>query len=135
GKYGVTYRIISYRRNKPKTQQEVYTFLKSILTSNQADVLYKEYPDIIERVTENKPVDLSRLKGNGEAIFVKIKDKIIENFMLLDLINEFKGCLSLSLLRQMYDKYTNIEIIRSKIIKDPYKFLCELSGVGFKTAD
>lgn len=135
GKYGVTYRIISYRRNKPKTQQEVYTFLKSILTSNQADVLYKEYPDIIERVTENKLVDLSRLKGIGEATFVKIKDKIIENFMLLDLINEFKGCLSLSLLRQMYDKYTNIEIIRSKIIKDPYKFLCELSGVGFKTAD
>ena len=135
GKYGVTYRIISYRRNKPKTQQEVYTFLQSILTSNQADVLYKEYPDIIERVTENKPVDLSRLKGIGEATFIKIKDKIIENFMLLDLINEFKGCLSLSLLRQMYDKYTNIEIIRSKIIKDPYKFLCELSGVGFKTAD
>ena len=135
GKYGMSYKVISCRRDKPTTSEETYTFLKSILTLNQANELYKNYPNVIDMVLNDESIDLSIVKGIGEKSFKKIRDKIIDNFKLMDLINEFKGLLSINVIRKMYDKYASIEKVRAKVLDDPYKFLCDLSGIGFKTAD
>ena len=131
----MSYKVISCRRDKPTTSEETYTFLKSILTLNQANELYKNYPNVIDMVLNDEPIDLSIVKGIGEKSFKKIRDKIIDNFKLMDLINEFKGLLSINVIRKMYDKYASIEKVRAKVLDDPYKFLCDLSGIGFKTAD
>ena len=103
GKYGMSYKVISCRRDKPTTSEETYTFLKSILTLNQANELYKNYPNVIDMVLNDEPIDLSIVKG--------------------------------IVIRKMYDKYASIEKVRAKVLDDPYKFLCDLSGIGFKTAD
>ncbi|MCR1959886.1 exodeoxyribonuclease V alpha subunit [Thomasclavelia cocleata] len=134
-KYGTTYKVVSISRDKPVNQQETYQFLRTICTERQASELYLHYPNIIQMVLDNEDVDLSLVKGIKDVTFEKIKNKIIDNFMLIDLINEFKGYISLNVLRKMYSKYTSIEIVRKKIIQEPYKCMCSLSGIGFKSAD
>ena len=135
--YGVSYKVINIKREKPTTIQEVQIFLSEFLTERQTEVLLQYYPDIIERVKENRldDIDLNKLKGIKEYTFNVIKNKIVENFCLLDLVVEFNGYLSLSIIRKIYNKYSSIEILKQKLKTDPYKCLCGLAGVGFKTAD
>jgi len=38
-------------------------------------------------------------------------------------------------LKKLYAKYGSTRMIKIKLSKEPYKSLCELSRVGFKTAD
>ena len=135
GKYGITYKVISCNRNKPASSEETHLFLRTILTKRQADALYVEYPNIIDMVLNDEPIDLSVVKGIGEKSFKRIRDKIIADFKLIGLINEFKGMLSITVLRKLYEKYPSIEVVRKKVLDNPYTFLCDLSGIGFKTAD
>lgn len=137
GKYGMSYKVLNIKRDVPTTEEDIYLFLSEILTPNQAKVLYENYPDIVQRVKENRldDIDFNKLKGIKEYTFGVIKRKIIENFCLADLVVEFQGFLNLSMIKKIYAKYTSIEKLKEKLAQDPYKCLCGLAGVGFKTAD
>ena len=80
-------------------------------------------------------IDLSNVKGVKEATFRKIKSKIIENFKLAELVDEYAGVFSFSVIKKLYDKYTSIEKIKKDLQEQPYMCLCKLGGIGFKTAD
>lgn len=136
-KYGVSYKVLKIRRDEPTTKEETYAFLREILTCNQANTLIDTYPDIISMVKENRfnEVDISKLKGIGKKSFEKIKCKIVENFYLMDLVSEFGGILSLSMLKKIYDKYSSVESLRKRLKVEPYTTLIQISGVGFKKAD
>ena len=136
-KYGMSYKVLNIKRDMPTTAEDMYLFLSEILTPNQAKVLYENYPDIVHRVKENRldDIDLNRLKGIKEYTFNVIKNKIIENFCLADLVIEFQGYLNLSIIKKIYNKYSSIDVLKKKLRADPYKCLCGLAGVGFKTAD
>lgn len=137
GKYGMSYKVLNIKRDVPTTEEDMYLFLSEILTPNQAKVLYENYPDIVQRVKENRldDIDFNKLKGIKEYTFGVIKRKIIENFCLADLVVEFQGFLNLSMIKKIYAKYTSIEKLKEQLAQDPYKCLCGLAGVGFKTAD
>lgn len=136
-KYGISYRVVNIRRNAPTDAEGTKAFLEEILTENQARVLYENYPNIIELVKngDSYKVDLSKLYGIGEKTFASIKKKIIENFKLADLVGEFKNVISLSMLRKIYNKYPDINVLRDKLREKPYTTLTKISGCGFKTAD
>lgn len=136
-KYGISYDVVNIRRDIPTTEIDVYNFLREILTEGQTQTLINHYPNIIDIIKENKEdtVDLSKLKGIKEKTFQKIKNRIIENFYLMDLTSEFKGVLSLNMLKKIYDKYSSIEVLRAKLKSSPYTTLTRISGIGFKTAD
>ena len=137
GKYGYSYRVKDIKRDVPSTAEGVYFFLREILTENQANVLFKAYPNIIDLIKEDRSheVDVSKLHGIGEITFNKIKSKIIDNFCLMDIVAEFKGMLSLTMLKKIYERYPSIEMLRHKLKKEPYTTLTRVSGIGFKTAD
>lgn len=134
---GYKYEVLNIRKTDLRNEEDVYAFLQEILTFNQASELYKHYPQIIDLVVNGRSneVDLNKLHGIKEYTFNKIKDKIIENYALFDLISEFKGVLTISMLKKLYEKYPSIEKIRSELRIHPYKTLVGLSRVGFKTAD
>lgn len=136
-KYGYSYKILNVRRNKPQSVSDMYTFLQEILTFNQAQTLYEVYPDIVDRVMNNNldDIDLNKLHGIKEYTFNIIKDKIVENYCLAELVVQFQGLLSLPMLKKLYEKYTSITMIKKKLREDPYKCLCGLARVGFVTAD
>lgn len=136
-KYGPTYKVVNMKIIKPKTGEEVYTFLREILTENQASELYREHPDIINIVEkgEQDDVDLSKLKGIGKITFTKIVEKITNNILLFDMVTEFGGILSLKMLKKLYDEYPSLETLRKKLRTEPYKCLTNISGIGFIKAD
>lgn len=136
-KYGTSYKVINIRRDMPTTVEGTYIFLSEILTDNQAQVLVKHYPDIIQKVKDNDldDIDLSKLKGVGTKTFEKIKDKIITNFALMDLVIEFKNVLSMNIIKKIYDEYSSIDKLKEKLKVQPYTTLTRISRIGFKTAD
>lgn len=136
-KYGTSYKVINLRRDMPTTIEDTYLFLSEILTDNQAKVLVEHYPNIIQKVKDDdlKDIDLSKLKGIGEKTFERIKDKIITNFALMDLVIEFKNVLSMSIIKKIYDEYSSIDKIKEKLKSSPYTTLTRISRIGFKTAD
>lgn len=136
-KYGVGYKVINISREAPSSTEDVYNFLREILTENQATTIIKNYPDIIDRVKEDRldDIDFNKLKGIKEKTFEKIKNKIITNYYLMDLVTEFKNILSLSMIKKIYNKYSSIELLREKLRVEPYTTLTRVSGIGFKKAD
>lgn len=136
-KYGTSYKVINLRRDIPTTTEGTYLFLSEILTENQAKVLIENYPNIIQKVKDNDldDIDLSKLKGIGAKTFEKIKDKIITNFALMDLVIEFKNILSMNIIKKIYDEYSSIDKLKEKLKAQPYTTLTRISRIGFKTAD
>lgn len=136
-KYGVSYQVVNIRSEKPVTLSNSRTFLQEILTYQQAETLLSIYPDIIDRIINNRldDIDLNKTKGIKETTFEKIKHKVIENFKLAELVDEFSGIFSFSIIKKLYAEYTSIEKIRENLHTKPYECLCKLGGVGFKTAD
>lgn len=134
-KYG--YKVVNIAYDKPKDAESVFAFLNELLTYRQAETLFEHYPDILDRVKEDRldDIDLNKLKGIKEKTFSKIVKKIIQNFCLVDLVSEFKGYLSLSIIKKLYGEYSSIDKLREQLNKDAYGCLCDISGIGFLKAD
>lgn len=137
GKNGYSYKVLNISRNRPKDSEEMYFFLKEVITERQAKILWEVYPDIVQRVIDNKldDVDLNKTCGIKEASFAVIKRKIIENYTLAEMVVEFKGLFSMTMVQKLYNKYTSVYMLKSRLREDPYSTLCAIEGVGFKTAD
>ena len=138
GNKGYMYSVINIRKTDLKTEGDVYEFLQEILTFKQASTLYQYYPNIVELVMNgeaDQKVDLSKLHGIGQYTFEKIKDKIVENFALFDLVSEYGGVLTISMMKKLYERYPSVQKIKSELRTKPYKCLVNLSRVSFKTAD
>lgn len=135
--FGYQYKIVNIRRDKPIDADSSRAFLKEIITDKQTDVLLSVYPDIIDRVIKNniEDIDLNKTKGIKEKTFNIIKNRILENFVLIDLIDRFGGALSFSNVKKLYDQYTSVRKVEQELKKDPYKCLCKLSRIAFKSAD
>ena len=134
-KYGYSYKILNITKDKPKNESDVYTFLQEFLTFNQASELYREYPTIIDMVLNGEKVDLSKLHGIGEKTFNNIKSKIIDNYKLFDIVAEYGGILTLSMIKKLYNEFSSVEKLRTALQNKPYSSLTKISGIGFKTAD
>ena len=134
---GISYKVLNISRKKPTTIEDSFTFLSEIITTKQTETLLNVYPDIIQKIMNNdlNDINLNKLKGIKEKTFEKIKNKIIDNLCLAELVTEFKGYLTLSMIKKIYSKYPSVQALKSKLRSNPYKCLCGLSGIGFKTAD
>ena len=134
---GYSYKVINIKKDKLASESDMQIFLAEILSPLQASVLYNVYPDIVTRVVDNNlsDIDLSKLRGIGEYTFERIKEKIIDNYCLIELVGEFQSLFSLSMIKKLYSKYASVQVVKNKIKSDPYKCLCGLARVGFKTAD
>ncbi len=114
------------------------SFLTSIsLTENQICEIVREYPNIIEICKENRinEINLSKLHGIGPYIIEVIKKKINSNIGLVDISKAFGGLISLHIAKGLKHKYFSLDNIIYEMNKNPYKCLCSLDGVSFKTAD
>lgn len=135
--YGTSYHVVSIRRSAPLSKDGVRNFLCGVLTDNQAYVLVENYPDIMERVKDNRldDIDLSKLYGIGEITFEKVVKKIKDNLDISDLVAEFEDIISLAMMEKLYSKYKSVDMLKEKLYKEPYSTLTNVSGIGFKKAD
>ncbi len=133
--YGYQYKIIHIQRERPTNEITTRIFLKEILTEDQVDTIMDNYPDFIDRIINNKTIDLSRLHNIKEYRFNIIKQKIEENFVFAELIEMFQGLLNMPIIKKLYDKYPSALKIKEAIQNNPYQCLYSLSRIGFKKAD
>ena len=134
-KYGGGYKMKSISADKPKSLEETYAFLCAIMPERYADEIFKNYPNIIEMVENGEEPDLSLLHGIKEKSWSKIKRKIEENFKLADIVALFDGALSMAMVKKIYDKYENVELVKQLLSEKPYECICNVCGFGFVKAD
>ena len=139
--YNAKYKSYQYKPKiitsvAPKSDEQQRMFLSSILTEKQTDTLLEKYPNIVEEMingTDN--VDIKALKGIGEYTYQSIKEKVLDNYVISDI---------LILLQPLGVKYPTIKkllmgepnpaLLKEKLIDNPYIML-DLRGFGFKTVD
>jgi exodeoxyribonuclease V alpha subunit len=136
-KYGIGYEVQNIRRDKPIDLESTKAFLKEIITEKQAETLLSIYPDIVNKVMKNdlSDINLDLLHGIGEFTFGKIKDKIITNFFLIELVDKYQGVFTLPMMKKLYEKYSSAKQIENKLKTEPYDSLIACSRIGFVTAD
>lgn len=132
-----TYDVQFIVPDRPKSKEDTMVFLKEILTKQQTKTICKVYPNFVNMIIEGREdeIDLDRLYGIGPKRFQVIKRKILENYIIFEIIAEFDGMFRLSIIKKLYDKYPSKEMIRKNLEKNPYTCLCAISGIGFLTAD
>ena len=130
------YEPVSVTADIPKTEAQQKIFIQTFTTERQASELLREYPNIVNEVingTDN--VDLSKLNGIGKHTWKLIRDKIIENFSISDVVALLQPYgVSYKKIKRLIKYEPNPEILKDKLNENPY-FMTKVKGFGFPTVD
>lgn len=129
------YEIIDATPKRISSEEEQKEFLKCILTARQVDALVSVYPKIVDMIINEEEIDLSKVKGVKEKSFNKIKDKILENYVLSDIIRMLKPYgVTIDAIKRLMKNEKSVAILKKKLEENPYK-LTEIKGFGFNRVD
>jgi exodeoxyribonuclease V alpha subunit len=119
-------------------ENEAFNFMSELIGERLADSILKVYPDFVKMIVKgkNKEIDTSKVYGLGEITLKKVVEKINNNIMFYNIINEYKEYeLTLNQIQKIYDAYNSFDLLKEKMNENPYQCLCSIGGIGFKTAD
>lgn len=129
------YTVSSVYATAPKTPEEQRVFLNSIITPRQIEIVTSAYPNIVQDVLDEKEIDTSKFKGIGDTIWQKIKDKILENYLMSDVITLLQPVgVTFGMIKKLVATFGNAHILKEEIKKNPY-MLTRVHGLGFKRVD
>lgn len=130
------YEPISVKSAIPKSVESQNAFLMSILTEKQATVLTEKYPNIVEDIMNGEDdVDLSELQGIGEYTYRKIKEKVINNYVISDILEMLQPLgITLKSIKKLTTFEPNAVLLKKQLIENPY-ILTRINGFGFKKVD
>ena len=139
--YNAKYKSYQYKPKSiisvvPKTAEQQKQFLMSITTERRANALLEKYPNIVQEVIENKDnVDLSLLKGIGKKTYAIIKEKILDNYVISDILTLLQPLgITYNKIKKLISSEPNPILLKQKLIDNPYLML-QIKGFGFKTVD
>lgn len=120
----------------PMDAESSMEFLASILTKKQAATLLENYPQIISQVIDGTDnVNVSKLKGIGTTTWEKLRQKIVDNYVISDIIVMLQPLgITYAAIQSMLKYEPNSAILKQKIKDNPY-FMTEIRGFGFKRVD
>lgn len=120
----------------PKSDEQQRKFLSSILTEKQTDTLVSVYPNIVEDIingTDN--VDVKKLNGIGDYTYKNIKEKIIDNYVISDILILLQPLgVKYSTIKRLLSQEPNPVLLKQKLLNNPYVML-DFKGFGFKSVD
>lgn len=130
------YEPISIQAAVPKSEEQQRAFLRSILTEKQTDTLMAAYPNIVEDIMDGKDdVDLSKLNGIGETTYGIIKKKIIDNYVISDILAMLQPLgVTIRTIKSLEKWEANPVLLKKQLIQNPY-ILTKIRGFGFKKVD
>lgn len=139
--YNAKYKSYQYKpkivtATKPKSEQQQKCFLKSVVSEKQAETLLEHYPNIVQDIVAgNDNVDVSILKGIGDKTYAKIKEKVLDNYVISDILVLLQPLgVTFSKIKKLISNEPNPSLLKEKLINNPYIML-EIKGFGFKTVD
>lgn len=136
-KYGDQYVPKSVYALMPKSKESQITFLKSLIPERIAENLIKAYPNIVNDVANGviDTIDYSKVSGVREATWNKIKDKIVNNYVISDIINLLMPLgVTYTMIKKLLDHESNPTLLKEKLKNNPW-ILTEINGLGFKRVD
>lgn len=130
------YNPITISAIAPKDITDQKKFLESIITQKQANVLLESYPNVVMDVINGEcKIDLSKTKGIKEYTWDIIKQKIIENYVISDILILLQPLgVTYTMIKKLLSNEPNPELLKQKLNDNPY-LLTRINGLGFKRVD
>jgi ATP-dependent exoDNAse (exonuclease V) alpha subunit len=135
-KYGKYYEIVSIFVDVPKGKENQKQYLKSLLTENQVNNIYKVYPneDIIQLIRDDK-FDYTKVHGIGKVVYEGIKNKIIENLEYQEAFEFLSGYnVTPDMIIKLVKHFKSASLLKHKMNVNPF-CITSVHGIGFKKAD
>lgn len=136
-KYGDQYTPIAIYAVIPQTRETQLLFLKSMIPITIAENLIDAYPNVVNDVANGtlKYIDYSRVKGVRELTWNRIKEKIINNYLISDIIVMLKPLgVTYAMIKKLLSEEPNPVLLKQEIEKNPW-ILTKINGLGFKRVD
>lgn len=136
-KYGDQYVPIAIYAIIPQNRETQLLFLKSMIPKWMADNLINAYPDVVNDVANGtlKTIDYSLVKGVREITWNKIKEKIINNYLISDIISMLKPIgVTYAMIKKLLSEEPNPVLLKQELGKNPY-LMTKIDGIGFKKCD
>ena len=135
--YGDQYNPISIYALIPQTRESQLMFLQSIISPWIAENLINAYPNVVNDVANGtlKEIDYNLVKGVREFTWKKIKEKIINNYLISDIITMLKPLgVTYTMIKKLLADEPNPALLKQQLEDNPY-ILCKINGIGFKKCD
>lgn len=136
-KYGDQYVPIAIYAIIPQSRETQLLFLKSMIPEWMADNLINAYPNVVNDVANGtlKTIDYSLVKGVREITWNKIKEKIINNYLISDIISMLKPIgVTYAMIKKLLSEEPNSVLLKQELEKNPY-LMTKIDGIGFKKCD
>lgn len=136
-KYGDQYTPIAIYAIIPQSRETQLLFLKSMIPEWMADNLINAYPNVVNDVANGtlKTIDYSLVKGVREITWNKIKEKIINNYLISDIIMMLKPLgVTYAMIKKLLSDEPNPVLLKQEIEKNPW-VLTRVDGLGFRRVD
>jgi exodeoxyribonuclease V alpha subunit len=131
------YNAINVSAIVPKTQESQRSFLRAIITPRQADILLEAYPNIVQDTIDGKTddIDLEKTKGIKEYTWNYIKERIINNYIISDILSLLQPLgITYGMIKKLLMEYPNSTLLKKQLLENPY-ILTKIHGLGFKKVD
>lgn len=136
-KYGDQYTPITIYAIIPQSRETQLLFLKSMIPEWMADNLINAYPNVVNDVANGtlKTIDYSLVKGVREITWNKIKEKIINNYLISDIISMLKPIgVTYAMIKKLLSEEPNPVLLKQELEKNPY-IMTKIDGIGFRKCD
>ena len=136
-KYGDQYTPIAIYAIIPQSRETQLLFLKSMIPEWMADNLINAYPNVVNDVANGtlKTIDYSLVKGVREITWNKIKEKIINNYLISDIISMLKPIgVTYAMIKKLLSEESNPVLLKQELEKNPY-IMTKIDGIGFRKCD
>ena len=136
-KYGDQYTPIAIYAIIPQIRETQLLFLKSMIPEWMADNLINAYPNVVNDVANGtlKTIDYSLVKGVREITWNKIKEKIINNYLISDIISMLKPIgVTYAMIKKLLSEEPNPVLLKQELEKNPY-IMTKIDGIGFRKCD
>lgn len=131
------YTPVSIVANMPKDYAAQLLFLKSMINETIAENLLRAYPNIVEDVVSGKcdVIDYDKVKGVREYTWNRIKEKIIDNYVVSDIIIMLQPLgVTYTMIKKLLQDTPNPSLLKEELEENPY-IMTRINGLGFKRVD
>lgn len=128
---------ISITANTPKDYAAQLLFLKSMINESVAENLLKAYPNVVEEVVSGKRdiIDYDKVKGVREYTWNRIKEKIIDNYVVSDIIVMLQPLgVTYTMIKKLLQDTPNPSLLKQELEENPY-IMTRIKGLGFRRID
>lgn len=137
-KYGYQYKPHNISKDIPKTKDDIRDYLLSVINETDVDMLLEQYPNIVQDLINDNGYtpDLSNLKGIKDKKFEKIRDKILETYIISDILALLSPLgVTFTMIKKIASKESNATLLKQKLIDNPYQLIGRVPNLTFLKVD